>query len=353
MKTLAVGLSVGLLLTAACSSKGSGTGGTAGSAAGTGGSDAGGRPADPPITVSLQGRTYDIYLPPALGGNPDEPLDAGLAGGGAGGGTGGASGGFDGGGTPVPLLLELHGFVDSTDTMTPWFDEEMANGFKAEAASRGIILVLPHGTIDPTLDYFFWNATNSCCDLDKIGTNDIGYLMAIIQDVSVKYPVDPKRIFAFGHSNGGFMINRMACDQADKIAAVVSLARETYTHHTLCAASAPIAYLQVQGDADMTVPYDGGPPEGIAVLPPAPGAVQTTKDWAAKNLCNPTGDTSQPQITLMAASTAPDTAKVVYDGCEANGDTELWTIHNGPHSPDFNASWAPAVFDFLLAHPKP
>jgi len=51
--------------------------------------------------------------------------------------------------------------------------------------------------------------------------NDIGYLAAIIEDVKSKYMVDEKRIFAFGHSNGGFMINRLACDLADKIAGVV------------------------------------------------------------------------------------------------------------------------------------
>ena len=111
---------------------------------------------------------------------------------------------------------------------------------------------------------------------------------ASIADVKKTYAVDAKRIFALGHSNGGFMVNRLACDQADKIAAVVSLAGETYHDQTKCAASAPIAYLQVQGDADMTVPYAGGHPENIAILPLAPGAVETAQDWAKKNGCDPT-----------------------------------------------------------------
>ena len=42
------------------------------------------------------------------------------------------------------------------------------------------------------------------------------------------YTIDEKRIWAFGHSNGGFMVNRMACDMADKIAGIVSMAGETY-----------------------------------------------------------------------------------------------------------------------------
>jgi polyhydroxybutyrate depolymerase len=323
-------LLAGGLLLSSCSSNGGGDSATGGHTSttstttkGTGGSTPA-RGTDPTVDVDLQGRTYDIYLPPDL-----DPAK------------------------PVPLLLELHGFVGSNSTMTPWLDEEAANQFKPEAAKRGIILVLPHGTIDPVLNHFFWNATNACCDLDDQKPNDIGYLMAIIADVGSKYSVDPKRIFAFGHSNGGFMVNRMACDQADKIAGIVSMAGETYLDQTKCAASAPIAFLQVQGDADMTVPYGGGSPEGVAELPHAPGAVETTQDWAVKNDCQATPDTTQPQIQLMSASTAPDTAKQVYTGCQANGDTELWTIHNGPHSPAWAAAWAPDVFDFFMAHPKP
>src|SRR5256885_7702700 len=61
-------------------------------------------------------------------------------------------------------------------------------------------------------------------------------------------PLSRSRIYVFGHSNGGFMANRLGCDQADKLAAVVSLAGETYANQTKCAASAPVAYLQVQGE---------------------------------------------------------------------------------------------------------
>ncbi len=214
--------------------------------------------------------------------------------------------------------------------------------------------MLPHGNFDPAVNHFYWNATNACCDLDDLMPNDIGHLMAVIQDVESKYSVDMKRIFAFGHSNGGFMVNRMACDQADKIAAVVSLAGETYLDQSKCAASAPIGYLQVQGDADMTVPYGGGHPEGVATLPLAPGAIETTQDWAKKNLCSNKADPTEPMISLMTTSNGqPDTSKLVYDnGCQGNGETELWTIHLGPHSPPFTPSWAPAVFDWLMAHPK-
>jgi polyhydroxybutyrate depolymerase len=301
-------------------SSSSSTGGTGG----TGGQGTGGRPSDPPIDVSLQGRPYDLKVPT----------------------------GYDGS-TPAPLLLELHGFTDASNSMTPWDDEESANQFAPEADKRGIFLALPHGTLDPVLNRFFWNATDSCCDLDKIGTNDIGYILAVVQDIESKYKIDPKRIFIFGHSNGGFMANRVACDAADKFAGAVSLAGATYKDQTKCAASAPIAYLQVHGDADMVVPYAGGHPENISILPVAPGAIETTQDWAKKNRCDIKADTSTPPFDIVADLDGNETTALKFQNCEANGHTELWTMHLGPHSPKFNSSWAPMVLDYLMAHPKP
>ena len=222
-----------------------------------------------------------------------------------------------------------------------------------ETMKRGWLLALGHGNLDPVLNHWFWNGTDACCDLEGANPDDVGYVLGIIADIEKTYAVDPKRIFILGHSNGGFMTNRLACDFADKFAAVISLAGETYLDQTKCAASAPIAYLQVQGDADMTVPYAGGHPEGISALPNAPGAIQTTQDWSAKNLCNPVADMSEPQIQLMTTSNGPDTTKIAYDKCQANGWAELWTIHLGPHSPPFTPQWASDVLDFMQAHPKP
>src|SRR4051794_33973365 len=93
---------------------------------------------------------------------------------------------------------------------------------------RGVILAIPLGSYDPTLNHWFWNATDSCCDFDSQKTNDIGYLMAMVSDIESKYTVDKKRLFVLGHSNGGFMTHRIACDQADRFAAVVSLAGAVY-----------------------------------------------------------------------------------------------------------------------------
>jgi polyhydroxybutyrate depolymerase len=335
------GLAAAVASLAACGSSGGNTGGTGGSTTTTttggaattstgtssGGGGAGGqagRPPDAKVTVDLQGRAYDLKIPTAY----DQTK-------------------------PTPLFLELHGFLDAGSVPAPWDHEETYNLFVPEAEKRGWFLALPHGNLDKMLNRWFWNGTDACCDFEGTGVNDVGYLAALIEDVQAKYNIDPKQIYVFGHSNGGFMVNRLACDLASKIAGVVSLAGATYEDQTLCAASAPVAFLQVHGDADMTIPYAGGHPENVATFPVAPGAIETAQDWAKKNRCDIKADTSTPPFDIVADLDGKETTALKFKNCEGNGATELWTMHLGPHSPNFNASWAPMVFDFLQSHPKP
>jgi polyhydroxybutyrate depolymerase len=222
-----------------------------------------------------------------------------------------------------------------------------------EADERGIFVAQPLGSWDPSFGRHVWNATDSCCGWNVPDANDIGYIHAMITEIEGKYSIDPKRVFVFGHSNGGFMAHRLACDTAGRFAGIVSLAGAPWKDPAKCKPSAPIAMLQVHGDADTTVPYGGGPPYGIAGLHPAPGALELTAMWAAKNRCKPDPDTSGAPIDVVADLPGAETHKRVYQGCEGNGATELWTIENGVHSPDFDASWAGAILDFLMAHPKP
>jgi polyhydroxybutyrate depolymerase len=326
---LGAALAALVVLGSACGSGGDqgGTGGSAGttttttSSAGSTGGGPAARGEDPAITKNLDGRAYEVKAP--------ADLDATKA---------------------APLLVMLHGF-SSSPTAPQDMDSYMR--MSLEANKRGIIVALPRGTHDTVIDKYEWNATDSCCGFDTPDANDIGYLAAMIDEITAKYKIDAKRLYIVGHSNGGFMAHRLACDEADKFAAIVSLAGGTFKNQKKCAASAPISVLQVHGDADGTISYTGGPPLGVAQLPPAPGAVETMADWAVKNRCGKTPDTSAPAVDLVTNLAGAETTKAIYPDCEAGVATELWTIHGGPHSPAFSAAWAPAVLDFLMAHPKP
>jgi len=87
--------------------------------------------------------------------------------------------------------------------------------------------------------------------------DDVGFVEAVIDDVSEEHDVDERRIFAFGHSNGGMMSYRPARELADRVAAVAvvsgTLALET------CVPEEPTSVLHVHGTVDGTIPIDPSP----------------------------------------------------------------------------------------------
>jgi poly(3-hydroxybutyrate) depolymerase len=44
--------------------------------------------------------------------------------------------------------------------------------------------------------------------------DDVGYLRAVIAEVSVRFAVDPRRVYVTGHSDGADMAHRLACESA-------------------------------------------------------------------------------------------------------------------------------------------
>lgn len=242
---------------------------------------------------------------------------------------------------PAPLIVLLHGFGSDPATVAGYFD------IAALAEQRGFLYVVPTGTPDAA-GQLFWNATDACCDLDGIGTDDSAYLAELVQQVQSDYSVDPKRIYFVGHSNGGFMSYRMACDHSDVVAAIVSLAGAMWADPAACAPSEPVSVLQIHGTADGVVAYDGGVFAGHA----HPGALATVEAWATYNGCATATTSEDGALDLDSRLTDAETSVLTYTGCPGSGAVELWSIADGAHSPSPSATFAPSIIDFLLAHPK-
>src|SRR6478735_3221891 len=147
-------------------------------------------------------------------------------------------------GKPAPLLLVLHGYGLTAKLETSYL------GIDAVADAHGMLVVAPEGTKNDEGKQY-WNATEACCAPD--GANDVDdstYLAAVIDDVTSRYDVDDHQVFVLGHSNGGFMAYRMACDHADVIAAVASLEGAMTSERSGCDPSEPVSVLEIHGTAD-------------------------------------------------------------------------------------------------------
>lgn len=246
-------------------------------------------------------------------------------------------------GAPTPLLVLLHGYSASG------LLEDLYLNLKASAEAHGMLYIHPDGQIDSKGNRY-WNATDACCDFDHSNVDDSAYVAGLIAEIGTRYAVDPKRVFLLGHSNGAFMSYRMACDHADVIAGIVSIAGATFQDTTKCHPSGPVAVLQVHGTADKEVIYGGSTTAGDVY----PGAAQTVTDWATYDGCATTPDTSSPNLDLDdQLAGAETTVSKFTSGCAKNGQVELWSIQGGSHIPSFSAAFDPDALDWLLAHPKP
>ncbi|MCU1282065.1 MAG: hypothetical protein JWM53_5611 [bacterium] len=243
--------------------------------------------------------------------------------------------GYDAG-KSYPLIVLLHGFGADGFAQDAYF------GFAQLADARGVFVAHPDGTLNAG-NSRFWNATDACCDEQGSGVDDVAYLNAVVDDMEQNFNIDTKRVFFVGHSNGGFMSHRMACDAAGRVAAIVALAGDNWQDASKCNPSAPVAVLQVHGDADMVVPYNGA---GLM-----PSAKQSVASWAQKNGCS--GDLTDTGMTLDLDFDLPgNETGVARYSCSA-GAAELWTIHGGSHLPMFVIpAWGNSVFDWLMQHPK-
>jgi polyhydroxybutyrate depolymerase len=244
-------------------------------------------------------------------------------------------------GNALPLVFLLHGYTSSGA------GTEALVKFVPLVDSMEFLYAHPDGTVD-LLGNRFWNATNACCNYFGSGVNDSQYLLNLIGEVEQALTVDPKRIYMTGHSNGGFMSYRMACDHSNKIAAIASLAGATWNNPNSCAPSEPVHVLQIHGTVDGTISYNGGAlPGGLY-----PSAVGSVEQWANFDGCVISGVTTLMAKNIVVGLGLETDVTTYTQACGPGGSGELWTMNGVGHVPNINANFSPALIDWLYQHPK-
>jgi polyhydroxybutyrate depolymerase len=245
-------------------------------------------------------------------------------------------------GTRMPLVVVLHGYTSDADEAERYFR------FAAESDRRGFLYATPEGTRDGR-NRRFWNATDACCDFGHKGIDDSGYLRRLIDAVKSAHPVDAGRVYLVGHSNGGFMAYRMACEHADALTAIVSLAGAVAQDAAGCAPARPVGVLQIHGTADDTIRFDGG----LNGDQPYPSAAAGIDRWRRLNGCPDQVAPAVPPLDLEAALPGAETTVTAYrTGCRDGGQVALWSITGGGHVPVLSATFTASVLDHLLAQSR-
>jgi polyhydroxybutyrate depolymerase len=230
----------------------------------------------------------------------------------------------------IPLLVFLHGYTSNAAQSDSFF------GISKQRDALNFAIALPDGTQN-SRGYRFWNATPECCDFEQTAVDDAGYIAGLIREASAVAPIDTTRVYLIGHSNGGFMSYRMACDYPGLLRGIISVAGAFFRDPALCKKPGDLNILQIHGTADDTVPPLGG------------GGLPSTQSgldyWVNRGSCDAVQETAGALDLVNAAGFETDA--LVWNNCRNKTKVGYWRVNGGVHAPYFNSSWLRDALDFV------
>ncbi|MDB5973173.1 MAG: Polyhydroxybutyrate depolymerase [Hydrocarboniphaga sp.] len=212
--------------------------------------------------------------------------------------------------TKVPLLVMLHyngGTPEAMSTLTEV--QELVRDY-------GIWVALP-----PVADGS-WHDDPT----DTSTTDDVGFLTTLIETSVASYPVDVKRVYMTGFSDGAMMTLRYACDRPDKIAAAAAVSGVMLKSLVSVCGSPSFAtpMAMINGTADTIVKYSPGK-YAISISVP-----DSAKHWAKINGCGAAPVVSN--LADIAPSDGTTVTLTAYLGCATGDSVDLYTVNNGGHT---------------------
>ncbi len=238
-----------------------------------------------------------------------------------------------------PLVIVLHGYTSSGRGQDTYL------GVSSRRNDFGFIALAPDGTRNPQRQRF-WNATPACCDFWNSGIDDVSYIVGLIDEAVERLNVDPSRVYLIGHSNGGFMSNRIACDAADKVTAIFNIAGSSFNDETRCQPSESVGYIQAHGTNDTVIKYPGGAINGGARYPSAGVLIDR---WRERNGCQ---DANPQTLSGDFDNAVPgdETTRQIWSTCSSDRSVQLWEMVGTAHVPSFNDGFRDAMLEALLAY---
>lgn len=141
-----------------------------------------------------------------------------------------------------PLLLCLHGGGGRVE----WLARR--SGFVESGQRGGYMVVFPE-------------ARDGWIDLRPErggGTRDVDFIDALVDKFVGSNQVDPSRIFAFGVSNGGLLLFRLASERPHRFAGLATALANLPVAQLLAGSGPPIPIALIYGRQDRVMPWVGG-----------------------------------------------------------------------------------------------
>ncbi|GGF52201.1 polyhydroxybutyrate depolymerase [Azorhizobium oxalatiphilum] len=234
---------------------------------------------------------------------------------------------------PLPTVIALHGAGESAEGFMGYL------GLEPTAAANRFVAVYPQGIGR------VWNdGRPAAMRLKAVLTpgDDVAYLISLTAQLVAEGIADPNRIYLMGISNGGFMVERMACEHADLYAAFsVIMATAPANYREECRPSRPVPIMFIHGTADPVIAWDGfWTPMGATLS--APDSAQL---YARLNGCGEPQVTSLPDLERVDGTTV---GLFRWQGCAAPGEVALYRVERGGHQSPARVETSPELATMFL-----
>ena len=204
---------------------------------------------------------------------------------------------------PMSLVIAFHGHGSQGKNLA------FNTGFSELAERKGFIIVYPDG-IDRR-----WNTARNTL----LGVNDVSFVKSLIDNITQIRAIDKRKIYAVGVSNGGFLVQRLACEPNIKIAAFASVVATLPGElKSSCDRTAPTSMLMINGTLDRKVPWSGGRFPGGSFL----SVPDTINFWRQHNSCTP-------KVAKQILNKRVDITR--YPNCQGDAELELVTLKDAGH----------------------
>jgi polyhydroxybutyrate depolymerase len=231
---------------------------------------------------------------------------------------------------PLPLVLNLHGA-----TQNAWL-EEITSSMDPSADRDGYLVAYPDGTRiskvltpDPVAKQaqYGWNA-GACCGLPVAKSiDDVGFLLKVISNIAARTPVDLRRVYVTGISNGGMMAYAMAAEASNHVAAISSVSGqvELPTIHP----TRPVPTMEFHSVNDPIAKWNGVPNRNPRLRL---SVMEGIDQWVRADGCSTRPDKTTKLVGAPHSISAGETATLLtYTHCLSGSEVALWRFTGSGH----------------------
>ncbi|WP_334103460.1 alpha/beta hydrolase family esterase [Mesotoga prima] len=222
----------------------------------------------------------------------------------------------------LPVVLVFHGlFGNSNYTKNTYGMTEVGD-------REGFITVYPEGTGTLNSVLLSWNSGFCCGYAMENDVDDVSYIAELLGRLESVYPIDEKRVYLIGLSNGGMLVYRLMSSYPDLFAAcaiVSSSPAGGASEDNVVMIEPPdtaIPLIVFHGMEDPIIPFDGGfssssEANGIYF----PSIEESVKLWAEKmGAVNMSEKSLENGLVLLREYTGEDERSLVHFYAITDGD---------------------------------